>query len=34
MARGQATKARNRQDKVDKAAGVAARAGDPATNIE
>ncbi|KAJ7870959.1 hypothetical protein B0H14DRAFT_3571865 [Mycena olivaceomarginata] len=33
-ARGQATKARNKQDKVDKAAGVAVRAGDPATNIE
>ncbi|KAJ6545514.1 hypothetical protein B0H19DRAFT_1212296 [Mycena capillaripes] len=33
-ARGQATKARNKQDKVDKAAGVTARAGDPATNIE
>ncbi|KAJ6528118.1 hypothetical protein B0H19DRAFT_1214630 [Mycena capillaripes] len=31
---GQATKARNKQDKVDKAAGVTARAGDPATNIE
>ncbi|KAJ7827689.1 hypothetical protein B0H14DRAFT_3144540 [Mycena olivaceomarginata] len=33
-ARGQATKARNKQDKVDKAAGVAVRAGDPATNIK
>ncbi|KAJ7862001.1 hypothetical protein B0H14DRAFT_3615236 [Mycena olivaceomarginata] len=33
-ARGQATKARNKQDKVDRAAGVAVRAGDPATNIE
>ncbi|KAJ7820820.1 hypothetical protein B0H14DRAFT_3089221 [Mycena olivaceomarginata] len=33
-ARGQATKARNKQEKADKAAGVMVRGGDVATNIE
>ncbi|KAJ6547031.1 hypothetical protein B0H19DRAFT_1237717 [Mycena capillaripes] len=34
LARGQATKVKNKQDKVDKAAGVTVQTGDPATNLE